>query len=149
MVGTDHGISTKSSCRSTDRCSPLWVISGHRPADQRCPLCPRKQTCAASKSMSALCQKRTFASSLRASPQAGHSTHLIKINSRLLSFCKVRRVLRRNEGDPREQRNEENTWLCALGWRNDDRVRCWLFSRRRRPPRKRNRRVPCTVTHGR
>jgi hypothetical protein len=59
---------------------------------------------------------------------------LIKINSRLLSFCKVRRVLRRNEGDRREQHNEENTWLCALGWRNDDRVRCWLFSRRRDRP---------------
>src|SRR5262245_44006912 len=39
------------------RC-PLWVISGHRPADQGCPLCPRKQTCTASKSMSALCHKR-------------------------------------------------------------------------------------------
>jgi hypothetical protein len=37
---------------------PLWVISGHRPADQGCPLCPRMQTCSASKSMSALCQKR-------------------------------------------------------------------------------------------
>src|SRR5262245_40352219 len=36
-----------------------WVISGHWPADQRCPLCPRKRTCAASKPMSALCQKRT------------------------------------------------------------------------------------------
>ena len=29
---------------------PLWVISGHRAADQRCPLCPRKQTCSAAKS---------------------------------------------------------------------------------------------------
>ena len=36
---------------------PLWVISGHRPADQGCPLCPRKQTCSASKSM-LLCAKR-------------------------------------------------------------------------------------------
>jgi hypothetical protein len=32
---------------------PLWIKSGHRPADQRCPLCPRKQTCSASNSMSA------------------------------------------------------------------------------------------------
>ena len=38
---------------------PLWVISGHRPAYQRCPLCPRKRTCSASKSMSALCHKRS------------------------------------------------------------------------------------------
>jgi hypothetical protein len=37
----------------------LWVISGHRPTDQGCPLCPRKQTCSASKSMSALCRRRT------------------------------------------------------------------------------------------
>jgi hypothetical protein len=35
---------------------PLWVISGHRPADQRCPLCPRKRTFVSALSMSALCQ---------------------------------------------------------------------------------------------
>ena len=39
---------------------PLWVISGHRPPDQRCPLCPRKQSCSASKSMSALCHSKHF-----------------------------------------------------------------------------------------
>ena len=44
------GITTPLSTASTQ--------SGHRPADQRCPLCPQKQTCSASKSMSALCQER-------------------------------------------------------------------------------------------
>src|SRR5262249_30786282 len=39
---------------------PLWVISGHWTAIWESPLCPRKQTCSASKSMSAKCQKRTL-----------------------------------------------------------------------------------------
>ena len=39
---------------------PFWVISGHRPIDQGCPLCPRKRTCSAARSMSALCHKRTL-----------------------------------------------------------------------------------------
>jgi hypothetical protein len=37
---------------------PLWVISGHRRADQRCPLCPQKRTFVSAMSMSALCQRR-------------------------------------------------------------------------------------------
>src|SRR5262249_56378943 len=44
MDGTDRGISTKSSCRSTDQWGLLWVIDGHRPADQRCPHRPQKPT---------------------------------------------------------------------------------------------------------
>src|SRR5215831_18132813 len=44
MDGTDRGISTKSSCRSTDQWGLLWVINGHRPADQRCPHRPQKPT---------------------------------------------------------------------------------------------------------
>ena len=33
---------------------PIWVISGHRPTNQGCPLCPRKRTCLASNLMSLL-----------------------------------------------------------------------------------------------
>ena len=35
---------------------PLWVISGHRRADQGCPFHPEERTWSASKSMSAKCQ---------------------------------------------------------------------------------------------
>ena len=38
---------------------PLWVISGHS-AEQRCPLHPQEQTCLASATMSAKCQKQTY-----------------------------------------------------------------------------------------
>ena len=41
---------------------PLWVISGHQPADQGCPLYPQQQTFVSARGMSEKCQKRTFAS---------------------------------------------------------------------------------------
>ena len=65
----------RSSARSHIFATPQWcgmlqeamrLMSAHRPADQRCPFCPRKRTCSASKSMSALCQKRTRYCLLRA-----------------------------------------------------------------------------------
>jgi hypothetical protein len=44
--------------RTTKR--PLWVISGHFAMRKRCPLYPRKRTCAVQIRMSALGQKRTL-----------------------------------------------------------------------------------------
>ena len=51
---------------------PLWVISGHQPADQGCPLCPHeKRTCSASRSMSALCHKQTYGQVRKSSLEPG------------------------------------------------------------------------------
>jgi hypothetical protein len=46
---------------------PLWVISGHFGQSTRCPLYPRKRTCAVHKHMSAKGQKRTSISCRRCS----------------------------------------------------------------------------------
>jgi hypothetical protein len=54
--------STLASDLLGDRECPFLVISRHRPADQGYPLCPRKQTCSASESMSATCHWRTSVS---------------------------------------------------------------------------------------
>jgi hypothetical protein len=93
---------------------PLWVISGHQSGNQRCPLYPRKRTCSASKSMSALCQKRTSTTAAergrwtivvpRSMPSEGcsHYSSRCKRGRRAMSFAKNRSPLQEKTVSPED-----------------------------------------------